>query len=81
MQFRLFGIYSHWTNLATGEWLNTYAIVTTAANEKMAYVHNMKLRMPVLLKEADEQLWLNPEVPYSDFAYPNYDADMLTFTV
>lgn len=36
----------------------TYSIVTTAANELMAEIHNTKKRMPVVLTEDNEQYWL-----------------------
>lgn len=36
----------------------TYSIVTTAANELMAEIHNTKKRMPVVLTTDNEQYWL-----------------------
>jgi putative SOS response-associated peptidase YedK len=38
----------------------TYTILTTEANELMAYVHNAKKRMPVILPREAEDLWLAP---------------------
>jgi putative SOS response-associated peptidase YedK len=40
-----------------GEWLRSCAIVTTAANEVLAPLHD---RMPVVLEERDRDAWLNP---------------------
>ncbi len=37
----------------------TYAILTTAANERMAQIHNTKLRMPVIVPEGSERRWLD----------------------
>lgn len=53
------GIWESWTDKATGEVIESVAIVTTAANELCATVHD---RMPVLLDPADFPAWLG-EVP------------------
>ncbi len=66
--FAFAGIYSSWTNKLTGEVINTYSMVTTAANELMAEVHNTKKRMPVILTKENEQDWLNPNVDYRLFS-------------
>lgn len=57
--FAFAGLYSEWTNKATGEIMNTYTILTTEANELMAQIHNTKKRMPILVSENDELDWLN----------------------
>ena len=43
---------------AAGKEHQTFAIITTEANELMAPIHN---RMPVILQERDEEDWLNPQ--------------------
>jgi putative SOS response-associated peptidase YedK len=83
--FGLAGIYSTWKD-ATGRQWNTYAIVTTAPNPAMKYVHNRKAdiedeRMPVMLRSGDEKAWLDVANPIQDFAYPNYQPNLITFTV
>ena len=50
------GLWDAWKDPATGEWLQTFSIVTTEANELAATVH---ARMPVILKPADYDRWLN----------------------
>ena len=72
--FAFAGIYSEWVNQSTGEIVNSYAIVTTEANPLMAEIHNIKKRMPVILKKEDEANWLNHE-PYQEFALP-YQVDL-----
>ena len=52
------GIWQPWTDKETGETLNTFAIVTTAANSLMQQVHNNKKRMPTILPEALAYEWL-----------------------
>jgi len=53
--FYMAGIYNSYTNEDTGVVLNSFAIVTTKANELMAEVHNAKKRMPTILP--DELAW------------------------
>ncbi len=72
--FAFAGIYSSWTNNITGEIINTYSIVTTQANELMSEIHNIKKRMPIILKPEDEIKWLE-HYPIKEFAFP-YEVDL-----
>ena len=72
------GIYSHWNNPETGEKLSTVAMLTTQANATMAYIHNHKKRMPIILKESDEAAWLNHELPMEAIAFP-YQTNVIGF--
>jgi putative SOS response-associated peptidase YedK len=56
--FYLAGIYQPWLNKETGEQKNTFAIVTTKANELMSIIHNTKMRMPVILNEELAHQWI-----------------------
>ncbi len=56
--FAFAGLWNTWTNKSTGEVLNTYTIITTAANELMSEIHNTKKRMPVILNPEMEKDWL-----------------------
>ena len=67
-----FGIAGIWP--ASGEWIRTFAIITTDANELVAEIHD---RMPVILAPSDHARWLG-EVrsdaavsgrPYEDVAH------------
>ncbi len=53
--FSLAGLYNSWNGL------DTFTILTTQANELMATIHNTKKRMPVVLKQEEEALWLGHE--------------------
>lgn len=64
--FAFGGIYSQWTNKASGEIINSYSIVTTAANELMSEIHNTKKRMPLILSKENERDWLS-DIPIQDF--------------
>ena len=79
--FTIAGIYSTWVNPENGEIVNSYAMVTTEANDTMRYVHNTKHRMPVILNKADENRWLDKTVHHLDFAYPNYNTELIALPV
>ena len=52
------GIWQPWTDSATGEYIESFAIVTTAANKLMEQVHNSKKRMPTILNEGRAYEWM-----------------------
>lgn len=76
--FTFAGIYTTWRNPSTQEEKKTYTMVTTEANEIMSYIHNHKKRMPIMLRRKDELAWLDKSVDMSEFAYPNYDVNLVT---
>jgi len=76
--FTMAGLYSHWQDPHTGETVPTFTILTTEANATMAYVHNHKKRMPIVLKKEDEAQWLNPKVAPERFGFP-YEAYLVAF--
>ena len=49
------GIWGPWQNPKTGQWEDTFAIITTDPNTKMAEIHN---RQPVILKPSEYAEWL-----------------------
>ena len=57
--FAFAGIWSEWIDINTGELIKTYSIITTEANDLMAEIHNNKKRMPIILNNDNELLWLN----------------------
>lgn len=61
--FSFAGLYSVWQGTPT------FTILTTDANDLMADIHNNKLRMPVVLKPEDEEVWL-AKAPIEDFGLP-----------
>ncbi len=56
--FSFAGMYSTYKHPVTGVEINTYTIITTSPNKVMENIHN---RMPVILKEEDEDKWLNSD--------------------
>lgn len=63
---------------APDNWLQSFTIVTTEANEIMAGIHN---RMPVILERRDWQRWLDREAdaPPIDLLRP-YDSEAMQLT-
>ncbi len=57
--FAFAGLYDVWHD-ADGSALATYTIITTAANEVVAPIHD---RMPVILRREDEERWIAREPP------------------
>jgi putative SOS response-associated peptidase YedK len=64
--FGIAGIWENWKNPA-GEWLRTFAVLTTDANELVARIHG---RMPAILKPSDYERWLEPEPDPHDLLEP-----------
>jgi putative SOS response-associated peptidase YedK len=60
--FALAGIYDSWTNRETGEIEDTFSVITTRANPLMEKIHNLKKRMPVILDEETERVWIDPAI-------------------
>jgi putative SOS response-associated peptidase YedK len=61
--FALAGVYDKWTNKETGEIINTFSVITTKANSLMEEIHNVKKRMPVILDDESEKVWLDSDLP------------------
>ena len=55
----LAGLWASWKEPASGEWLRSATIITTAANPLVARLHD---RMPVILPPTAWPLWLDPEL-------------------
>lgn len=60
--FFMAGIWQGWTDRQTGEYLDTFAIVTTAANSLMTQVHNKKKRMPTIFSREAAEAWMSPDI-------------------
>ena len=57
--FSLGCIYDTWRDDLNGEIVHTFSILTTPANPLMEKIHNLKRRMPLILKAEDEAKWLD----------------------
>ncbi len=57
--FAMAGIWDYWLDAKQKE-LNSYAIITTTANDSMAPIHN---RMPVVLTKQNEANWIDRDTP------------------
>ncbi|MEO6406240.1 MAG: SOS response-associated peptidase [Ferruginibacter sp.] len=82
--FYMAAIWQPWTDKETGEHLETFAIVTTEANNIMSRVHNKKHRMPVILTEEFAYEWIFADLSeerihqIASFQYPSEEMDAYT---
>ena len=73
--FGLVGIWENWQHPETDEWIRTFAIITTDANELVAPIHD---RMPVILAPRDFDRWLSSLDPDPRDLLRPYPAAPLT---
>jgi putative SOS response-associated peptidase YedK len=71
--FGLAGIWENWKEPASGEWIRTFAVITTDANELVADIHD---RMPVILSRYDYARWLGEEPDPNDLMHP-FPSDLM----
>jgi putative SOS response-associated peptidase YedK len=71
--FGLAGIWENWKDPASGEWVRTFAIITTEANELVADIHD---RMPAILAPEDFARWLGENPDPRDLMRP-YPAELM----
>jgi putative SOS response-associated peptidase YedK len=65
--FGIAGIWENWKEPSSGEWIRTFAIITTDANELVAEIHD---RMPVILPVSGYVRWLSEEEDPSELMRP-----------
>jgi putative SOS response-associated peptidase YedK len=65
--FGIGGVWENWKEPRTGEWIRTFAIITTDANELVADIHD---RMPLILAPQDYVRWLGEEAEPRDLMQP-----------
>ena len=56
--FYMAGIWQPWTDKETGEYVESFAIITTKANALMEKIHNTKKRMPTILTDELAYEWI-----------------------
>jgi putative SOS response-associated peptidase YedK len=61
------GLWENWKDPTSGEWIQTFAIITTDANELVAEIHD---RMPLILAPTDCICWLSDEPDPRDSMQP-----------
>jgi putative SOS response-associated peptidase YedK len=79
--FAFAGLWDAWKEPVSGDWLQSFAIVTTEPNELTATVHD---RMPVILKRSDYDRWLTrdeAERPPVDLLRPYEAREMIAYPV
>lgn len=79
--FAFAGLWDEWTDPKDQTPVRTYTIITTSANAMMQPIHE---RMPVILKEEDEALWLDDATSQNDVLAcmkPYADEQMKAYAV
>lgn len=79
--FFMAGIYQPTVDFETGEVKDSFAIVTTKANELMEQIHNTKNRMPTILPKELAEEWISPnltEERIKEIASFQYDSENMT---
>jgi putative SOS response-associated peptidase YedK len=82
--FGLAGIWDSWIQKETGKSIHTFSIITTRANQLLEKIHNVKKRMPVILKKEDEVKWLDQSLSLEEvnsFLHPYEGNDLEAHTV
>ena len=72
--FAFGGLWDRWRDPATGDCIESCAIVTTAPNPLIAPVHD---RMPLILAPADYEAWLSPLASDPSPLLKPFPADLL----
>ena len=54
--FGIGGLWENWKDPTSGEWLRTFAVITTDGNELVTEIHDC---MPLILAPADYAQWLS----------------------
>jgi putative SOS response-associated peptidase YedK len=65
--FGIGGLWENWKDPTSGEWMRTFAIITTDANELVVEIHD---RMPLILAPTDYTRWLSDEPDPGDLMRP-----------
>jgi putative SOS response-associated peptidase YedK len=65
--FGIGGLWENWHDPTSSEWIRTFAIITTDANELVAEIHD---RMPLILAPVDYTRWLSDEPDPGDLMRP-----------
>ena len=65
--FGIGGLWENWKDPASGDWIRTFVVITTNANELVAQIHN---RMPLILAPGDYVRWLSEETDPRDLLHP-----------
>ena len=65
--FGIGGLWENWKDPNSGEWIRTFAIITTDANELVAEIHD---RMPLIIPSKDHARWLGNDKESADLMRP-----------
>ena len=64
--FYVAGLHEQWKNPVTNTMHQSFTMCTTPANERLAWIHNSKKRMPCLLTLEESKLWLDTGLSFNE---------------
>ena len=73
--FALAGIWENWQKPGSNEWVRTFAVITTAANEFVQDIHD---RMPVIIPKDAYDRWLSAIEPDPRDLLVPFPAELMT---
>jgi putative SOS response-associated peptidase YedK len=76
--FAIGGLWENWKEPTTGEWIRTFAIITTGANSLVAEIHD---RMPLIFSPGDYDRWVGDEPDPHDLMRPFPAEPMRTWPI
>jgi putative SOS response-associated peptidase YedK len=76
--FGLGGLWDNWKDPGSGEWIRTFTIITTDANELVAEIHD---RMPLILAPGNYVRWLSDKPDPGDLLRPYLAEPMRTWPI
>ena len=76
--FGIGGLWENWRDPTSSEWVRTFAIITTDANDLVAEIHD---RMPLILAPTDHTRWLSDEPDPGDLMRPFPAEPMRMWTI
>jgi putative SOS response-associated peptidase YedK len=75
--FSFAGLWDRWTDPASGQFIESFTILTGPANALMAEIHNTKKRMPLIVPEDLEKAWLEADSKIATQLLSNFYAPNL----
>jgi putative SOS response-associated peptidase YedK len=76
--FSMAGLWERWQDREGGPAIETFTIITTAANDLLAPIHD---RMPAIIDPPDEEAWLGAPAPPLELLRPHSSQDMIAYPV
>lgn len=71
------GLLSDWVHKETGEIIQSFTIITCAANPLMEKIHNIKKRMPIILDQSSAHSWVSGHLNLNEIKKIAQDQELI----